>query len=140
MAVSHPKSILRSGKYAAAEAAVTPLSELLMPNKQSRATDSFSDSLSSLGNDDACGCEGEDGTTPPSNEMLLSLSGKDLASAIAVGLLVTGSLAASASALIVVPSATVIMMAGICLVNLLAVANKQLSIAKSAGKFKLARI
>jgi len=98
-----------------------------MSNKLSRTADS----LSSL-EDDASDIE-EETLSVNSEDLFPSLSGRNVASTIGVALLVTGGLAASAAAIIAVPSAAVILMAGICMLNSPAVANKQLGINKSAG-------
>jgi len=122
--------ILRaSGKYAASTAvknnAVSALTDPLLPNKQSR----FTDSLSSLDHES---WEDED-TTLQSGDFVPRMPGKDIASTIAVSLMVMGGLAASASAMLAVPTVVVFLMGGVCIVNAPTVASKQWSIAKSEG-------
>ena len=101
--------ILKSGKYAASAA----LGEPLLPAKQSR----YTDSLSSFGNgsdsdddDDESGDDERSGTLDPTK-----MSGKDIATSVALGLLVTGGMAASASAIVAAQSAVVFLMGGVCL-------------------------
>ena len=125
--------ILRTGKYAANVAAAqtraaTALSEPLIPNKRSGFTDTNTDS----GEDEEEGISLDSGELPP------KLLGKDIVSTLAVSLLVTGGLAASAAAMISVPSAIIFMMGGICIINSPTVAHKHLGIAKSEGESKVA--
>mmetsp|Transcript_14921 Transcript_14921/g.26964 ORF Transcript_14921/g.26964 Transcript_14921/m.26964 type:complete len:397 (-) Transcript_14921:129-1319(-) len=122
--------ILRaSGKYATSAAvqnnAISALSDPLLPNKESK----FTDSLSSLDHES---WEDED-TTLQSGDFVPRMSGKDIASTLAVSLMVTGGLAASASAMLAVPSVVVFLMGGVCIVNAPTVASKQWSISKSDG-------
>ena len=130
--------ILRKSKYtanvaAAQTRAATALSEPLIPNKGS----GFTDSVSSVEHDSG---EDEEEGTVYSKELLpkSELLGKDIVSTLAVSLLVTGGLAASAAAMISVPSAIIFMMGGICIVNSPTVAHKHLGIAKSEGESKVA--
>jgi len=103
-------SILKSSKYAASAA----LGEPLLPAKQSRYTDSlssFESGSSFLESDDSDDDEsGDSGTLDPTK-----MSGKDIAISVALGLLVTGGMAASASAIVAAQSAVVILMGGVCL-------------------------
>lgn len=131
--------ILRTGRYSdsgntddIADAAATQtalLSEPLIPNNKRSV--SFIDHDASDEEDE----EREAETTVYSEDILLeSFSRKDItATTLAVSLLVTAGLAASAFAMISVPSAIVILMGGICIVNSPMVAQKYLSIAKNAG-------
>mmetsp|Transcript_28175 Transcript_28175/g.48610 ORF Transcript_28175/g.48610 Transcript_28175/m.48610 type:complete len:404 (-) Transcript_28175:212-1423(-) len=119
--------ILRAGKYNSAAAqtrAVTALSEPLIPSKRSSGfTDTDSDSEE----------DEEEGILLDSAELPPKLLGKDIVSTLAVSLLVTGGLAASAAAMISIPSAIIFMMGGICIINSPTVAHKHLGIAKNEG-------
>ena len=126
--------ILRTGKYAANVAAAqtraaTALSEPLIPKKRSSG---FTDIDTDSGEDDEEGISLDSAQLPP------KLLGKDIVSTLAVSLLVTGGLAASAAAMISVPSAIIFMMGGICIVNSPTVAHKHLGIAKSEGESNVA--
>ena len=128
--------ILRKSKYTANPAAAqtrpaTAMSEPLIPNKGS----GFTDSVSSVEHDSG---EDEEEGTVYSAELPPNVLGKDIVSTLAVSLLVTGGLAASAAAMISVPSAIIFMMGGICIINSPTVAHKHLGIAKSEGESKVA--
>jgi len=115
--------ILKPSKYAAA-----PLSEPLIRNDID-STSSDDDEDSEI--EEAAPLAGSD---PEPALPDTPMSTKDVALTLTVALLVTGGLAASASALIAYPaSAAVILMGGVCIVNSPAVATKHLRIAKSEG-------
>mmetsp|Transcript_2574 Transcript_2574/g.5465 ORF Transcript_2574/g.5465 Transcript_2574/m.5465 type:complete len:395 (+) Transcript_2574:155-1339(+) len=117
--------ILRPSSYAAAPV----LDEPLLPNKQSRHTNSLSS------DDDSEIEEAASVHSARSAGRILpkSMSRKDIISTVGVGLLATAGLAASLSAMVAFPSAAVILMGGICMVNSPILGQKHLRIAKSEG-------
>jgi hypothetical protein len=106
-------------KYASraeqAQFAANTLGEPFLPKKQSRYTDSLSSSERS---EDSEGSGDSDDSEYEDEEPLrLQFTGKNLVPFLAVGLAATGGLAASAAAMIAMPSAFVFLMGGLCVVN-----------------------
>jgi len=99
------------------------LGEPLILNKQSRFTDSVSSLEGDYGEDDG-------GTSFYSEELIVNIKANGIASVIAVSLLATGGLVASAYAVMVVQSVVVLLVGGICIINLPTVAYRQFCIAK----------
>lgn len=105
------RSILRTGKFAAKTTATSSaLAEALIP-KTTQFADDFSFSSSSHGDDQS----DDTGSGLLSVDLLSDFMSRDIMKTTMVILMVTGGMAASASAIVAVPSAIIIMMGSVCI-------------------------